>query len=126
MTNLYWLIISLSTKLLGHKVAKGPCGLQVKLPQPKCLLHALEASQCPFLLLNVKQESFEYQFYSVTFDLIRNRTRVHQFNYRRSIHSIINKEFAFSIFLALCIVSTKNLQVQYFKRNCSRSVLLKK
>ena len=35
---------------------------------PTCLPHMVEASHCSFLLLTVKQESCEYQFYSLWFD----------------------------------------------------------
>ena len=40
---------------LGQKAAKGPFGLRVKLPP-------VYQTYCPFLLLNVKQGSCEYQF----------------------------------------------------------------
>ena len=36
-----------------------------------------EASHYPFLMLNVKQGSCEYNFYSIWFDPIGNRTRAY-------------------------------------------------
>ena len=34
---------------------------------PNCLPHTVEASHCPFSLLNVQQESLEYQVLSLLF-----------------------------------------------------------
>ena len=38
------------------------CGLRIKLPPTHLSTTNVEASHCPFLLLNVKQESCGYQF----------------------------------------------------------------
>ena len=63
---------------------------------PTCLSHLVEASRCPFLFLNVKHRSPEYQllFFCVKFDPTWNQTQVHRFSSKRSIDSI-NDRFKF-------------------------------
>ena len=51
-----FVILLYSPSCFGQKTAKGPFGLQVKLPHlVPSLPHTVESYHCPFLLLNVKQ-----------------------------------------------------------------------
>ena len=63
-----------SPSCLGQETAKRPYGLRVKLPpvyHTRRRLHIVR-----WILLNVKQGSCEYEFFSVWFDLTGNRTQV--------------------------------------------------
>ena len=77
---------------LGQETAKGPFGLQVKLPPPHLSTTHGGDLTLSLLMLNVKQESCENQFfYSFWFGPIGNRTRVYRFSSRRSIHSTTDR-----------------------------------
>ena len=80
-----------SPTCLGQETAKGPFGHRVKLlPAHLSTTHFGGFSQS-LSLLNVKQESWDTNFWSPWFDPTGNRTKVSRFSSRRSIHSTTNR-----------------------------------
>ena len=88
-------------------------------------------------MLNVKQESWECQFYSVCFDPTENRIRVNRFCSRRSIHLTTDrlsygnkhmfccKSFASHPFLGHCPHKTLDLLLAEKKNKLLRNILHK-
>ena len=87
LNNCLIVITFYSPSCLGQETAKGPFGLWVKLPLAHLSTTLDGGFTLSFLLLNVKQGSSKYQFYSLWFQPTGNWTRVYYFSSRRSIHS---------------------------------------
>ena len=77
----------MSASCLGLKTTKELFGFGVNLPTTHISTTHVEGFTLPFLLLNVKQESCDYQFNSLWYYPTENRTRVYRFSSRSSIHS---------------------------------------
>ena len=80
-----------SRSCLGQETTKGPFGLRVKLPPAHLSTTHGGGFTLSLLMLNVKQESCEYQFLKSLVDPTGNRTRVYRFSSRRSIHSTTDR-----------------------------------
>ena len=84
------MIVTIHSATLAGEISKRPFPLfqsSCHLPTATCQLHTVETSPWSLQLLNVKQESLEYQFQKrlVHFNFCGNRTRVYRFSSRRSI-----------------------------------------